>query len=304
MGTKPQQQLQRAAEGGEPGPFADWQPSWRNPAASGNSRAARAGQDEPIPLLEEQLAVLQREHNELRQAIFAAAQAQRRLCAPRQARRGRFEIASEIFPVRHLSGDFNQVLDLGATTGLAVGDIAGKGLTAGLWLAHLAGLVRTHLGSSLDLSEAVTAINEELWKMQPEAPMVALFLARLDQQCGELIYCNAGQSPAVVLRAEGCVEFLEVGGPMLGGISGASFPSGRVVLGRGDALISYSDGIVECRNDRGEEFGAERLVAASQNAGHSSAAHMLYSLLGAAQDFAGTHAREDDLTLMVARRLE
>jgi len=69
-------------------------------------------------------------------------------------------------------------------------------------------------------------------------------------------------------------------------------------------LISYSDGIVECRNDRGEEFGAERLVAASQNAGHSSAAHMLYSLLGAAQDFAGTHAREDDLTLMVARRLK
>src|SRR2546425_4642307 len=63
MGTKPQQQLQRAAEGGEPGLFADWQPSWRNPAASGNSRAARAGQDEPIPLLEEQLAVLQREHN-------------------------------------------------------------------------------------------------------------------------------------------------------------------------------------------------------------------------------------------------
>jgi len=101
------------------------------------------------------------------------------------------------------------------------------------------------------------------------------------------------------------VEFLEVGGPMLGGISGAAFPSGsRRPCGRATALISYSDGIVECRNHQGEEFGAERLVAASQNAGHSSAAHMLYSLLGAAQDFAGTHAREDDLTLMVARRLE
>src|SRR5207245_441557 len=108
MGTKPQQQLQRAAEAGEHGLFADWQPSWRNAAASGNSRAARAGQDERTPLLEEQLAVLQREHNELRQAIFAAAQAQRRLCAPRQARRGRFEIASEIFPVRHLSGDLDR----------------------------------------------------------------------------------------------------------------------------------------------------------------------------------------------------
>src|SRR3989442_12574914 len=116
--------------------------------------------------------------------------------------------------------------------------------------------------------------------------MVALFLARLDQECGELIYCNAGQSPAFVLRAEGRVEFLEVGGPMLGGISGASFPSGRVVLGRGDALISHSDGIVECCNDRGEEFGSERLEAASENAGQSSESHRLSSLLVTAQHFA------------------
>lgn len=255
-------------------------------------------------LLKEQLATLEREHSEILQAIYTAAQVQRKLCSPREVRRGKFEIAGEIFPVRHLSGDFSLVLDFGATTGLAVGDIAGKGLTAGLWLAHLAGLVRTHLGSGLDPSEAAAAINSELGKMQPEPPIVALLLGRLDQQSGEFIYCNAGQPAAIVLRGEGPLEFLEAGGPVLGAVPAARFASGQVVLSPGDALVSFSDGIVECRNERGEEFGMERLVAAVRGAGRSSATNMLFSLLGAAQDFVGGRAREDDLTLLIACRRE
>jgi len=290
--TMQPQQLQSTVERGEQGRFAGRQPSLRGAAG-----ATSAG-------LEERLAALQRDHNELSQAIFAAAQVQRKLCAPREVRRGRFEIAGEIFPVRYLSGDFYQVLDLGAATGLAVGDIAGKGLAAGLWLAHLVGLVRAHLSSGIDLSETVSAINEELWRMQPETPMVALFLARLDQQSGELIYSNAGQPAPVVLRTNGRVESLEAGGPLLGALPRATFAFGRVLLGPGDTLVSYSDGIVECRNDQGEEFGAHRLIAASRSAGFPSAANLLFSLLGAAQDFAGSCPREDDLTLLVVCRPE
>ncbi len=305
METK-SQQWQRTAESGE-------NSGWLHSGGSGagalpvlpnrNSRVALPRKDERIGMLKERLATLEREHNELLQAIFTAAQTHRKLCAPREARRGKFEIAAEIFPVRHLSGDFSLLLDCGATTGLAVGDIAGKGLTAGLWLPHLVGLVRTGLGSGLDPSEAAALINAELWKMQPEPPMAALFLARLDPHHGELIYCNAGQPAAVVLRADGRLEFLEAGGPLLGAVSEASFASGRAVLDPGDALLSFSDGIVECRNDRGEEFGVGRLVAASRAAGRSSTTSMLFSLLGAAQDFAGGRPPEDDLTLMIARRL-
>jgi len=255
-----------------------------------------------IRTLEQRLAKLQKEHDELRQAIFAAAQMQRRLCAPRELHHGQFEIAGEIFPTRHLSGDFYQVLTLDAATGLAIGDIAGKGLIAGLWMTYMAGLIRTHLDSGLDLTEAASALNEGLWKMRPEAPMVALFLARLDHNSGELTYCNAGQPPALALRAGGRVETLETGGPMLGAIPKASFASGRIVLAPGDTVISHTDGIVECRNGQGEEFGTERLIAASRNAGPFSAANILFNILGAAQDFAAGRPPEDDLSLVVARR--
>jgi len=265
----------------------------------GRAGGALGERFEEIRILEGRLAAVQKERDELRFATEVAGQVQRKLCIPRQVRRGRFEIASEVFAARHLSGDFYQVLDLGPTIGLAVGDVAGKGLVAGLWLTHLVGLIRTHLGSRCDPSEAASAIHDGLWRMQPEPPVVALFLACLDHQSGELTYCNAGQPPSIVLRAEGQVESLESGGPVLGALPRPSFVSGRTVLRPGDTLISFSDGIVECRNEKGEEFGMERLLAASRSAGPPRGAHVLFSVLGAAQDFAGGCPPQDDLVLTV-----
>ena len=63
-------------------------------------------------VLEDQLATLRREHDDLRRTMYEAAQVQRKLCGPRLLRREPFEIASEIFPVRHLSGDFISVLQI------------------------------------------------------------------------------------------------------------------------------------------------------------------------------------------------
>ena len=254
--------------------------------------------------LEERLAALHREHNQLQQAVYEAAQVQRKLCAPREMRRGLFEISSEIFPVRHLSGDFCVALDVDGACVFGVGDIAGKGLNAGLWLAHLIGLVRIYASSLPDLTATAAAINDELCDLHVESPMAALFLLRLDPRTGEIVYCNAGQPPALLLRREGTAESLQVGGPLLGAIPRASFTCGRIVLAPGDTLIAYSDGIVECCDARNEEFGVERLLVAARDSASTPPSTMLFSLLGAAQDFLDGRQREDDLTLMVVRRLD
>ncbi len=290
----------------ERGLFPAWQTSpGRGVAApKEDPKTADAELVQRIRALEEQLTAFHREHDELHQALFAAAQVQRKLCAPRELRRGRFEIASEIFPVRYVSGDFYDVLELGEALGLAVGDIAGKGLAAGLWFTHLVGLIRIHAGSLDDPAAAVEAINHDLCQLPSGPPMASLFLGRLDSRRGELVYCNAGQPPALLLRRDGTVESLREGGTLLGALPHASFRSGRVVMEPGDTLIGYSDGIVECRNGSGEEFGVRRLLAAARSAGRSSAGTLLFSLLGAVQDFAGSHPRDDDFTLMVVRRLD
>jgi len=251
--------------------------------------------------LEEQLSRLQREQREIHRALFEAAEVQRRLCPPRQLRLGRFEIACEMFPLSYLSGDFYDVLDLSPATGLAVGDIVGKGLAAGMWFAHILGQIRVHARGSADPAKAVAAINHDLRQLKAEPPLISLFLARLDPRRGELSYCNAGQPPALLLKPDGSTRPLAEGGPLLGAIPQAAFVSGRVSFQPGDTLVVYSDGIVECRNQRGEEFGLAGLENAARRVAGSSAASTLFSLLGAVQDFAGPTPREDDFALMVVR---
>src|SRR6266567_8370711 len=117
---------------------------------------------ENIQSVREELDAVRREQAKLQQAIYEAAQVQRRLCAPRELVWGEFEIAGEIFPVRHLSGDFFKVMELDPVLGLAVGDIAGKGLTAGIWQTHLLGLIQRCARSHSDAADAVAEVNREL----------------------------------------------------------------------------------------------------------------------------------------------
>src|SRR6267142_5742146 len=264
--------------------------------ASELSASARVVRDE--------LDSVRREHARLQQAIYEAAQIQRQLCAPRELVWGEFEIAGEIFPVRHLSGDFFKVMKLDSTLGLTVGDIAGKGLSAGIWQAHLMDLIQRCARTNLPPAEVVAAANQELCRDQNEPPIAALFFARLDPQSGELVYCNAGLPPPLLVRRNKSVERLEQGGPMLGALKESRYDSGRVCLNPGDLLLAYSDGLTECRNSLDEEFEMERLTAAGKGMGGATANQVLFSTLGAVLDFADACPPEDDLTLLVVRRRE
>jgi serine phosphatase RsbU (regulator of sigma subunit) len=250
--------------------------------------------------LSEQLAALRRDHDGLRREFSEAAQVQRRLSPPCRLRRGLFDIAGEIFPVRHLSGDFLTAFDAGLHTVLGVGDIAGKGGSAGMWFTHLIGLVRIFARSLKDPAAVAVEINGHLAALQPEAPITSLFLTWADTRTGELVYCNAGHPAPLVFRRDGSVEWLNAGGAVLGAVPDATFVNGSTTLHPGDTLLSYSDGILECQNTQGEQFGLERLVDATRSTvGGRSAVAVLFSVLGATQDFAASEPRIDDLALMV-----
>lgn len=257
-----------------------------------------------IQSVRQELDAGRREQAKLQQAIYEAAQIQRKLCAPRELVWGEFEIAGEIFPVRHLSGDFFKVMELDSALGLTVGDIAGKGLSARIWQTHLMGLIRRCARRHSGPSAAIAEVNGELCQDQGEPPITALFFARLDPQKNELVYCNAGLPSPLLLRHNKTVERLEKGGPMLGALQGAAYDSGSVRLNPGDMLLAYSDGVTECRNSEDEEFEMGRLSAAANAVGGASPKQVLFSTLGAVLDFADARSLEDDLTLLVIRRRE
>ena len=257
-----------------------------------------------IQAVRQELDALRGEQAKLQQAIYEAAQIQRRLCAPRELIWGEFEIAGEIFPVRHLSGDFFKLLELESALGLVLGDIAGKGLSAGIWQAHVMGLVQRSARRRADPAAVVAEVNTELCQDQAEPPLTALFFARLDPLGNELVYCNAGLPAPLLLRHNKVVVRLEKGGAMLGAVQKATYESGSVRLNPSDMLLAYSDGVTECRNSAEEEFEEGRLSAAANAVSGASANQVLFSTLGAVLDFADACSPEDDLTLLVIRRRE
>jgi serine phosphatase RsbU (regulator of sigma subunit) len=260
------------------------------------------GDSEKIRALEEELAVLRREQSKLYRGIFEAAQIQRRLCAPRQFSSGEFEVAGEIFPVRHLSGDFFKVLELDSALGIVVGDIAGKGLSAGIWLPHLISLIHRCAQAHSDPADAIAQANRELCAGYGEPPLVAVFFARIDLEDGAIVYCNAGLPSPLIFGTGGEVTRLEKGGPMLGALANGTFNTGTVSLDPGHMLIACSDGVTECQNSDDQEFELTRLLAAAQGTRGRSVSQTLFSALGAVLDFADGCPLSDDLTLLVVRR--
>ena len=136
----------------------------------------------------------------------------------------------------------------------------------------------------------------------PVAPFVTAFLAHINCDLDTITYCNAGHFPPILLRADGRTELLEKGGPLLGALEGAEFQSGELMLEPGDTLVAYSDGVLECRNTAGEEFGLDRLTASAMEVKQPSPHATLMMLLAAVQDFANGSPLSDDVSLTVIQR--
>jgi len=261
----------------------------------------------PLPppssdLLQDEMDALVREKLDLHSQLFEAAQIQRKLSGPRELHHGCLQFASEVFAARFLSGDFTTLLQSDSKVLLAHGDIAGKGVAAGMWFTNLAALLQSCGHPYSDPARAASEINHHLCYLRPVAPFVTAFLARIDCDLGELTYCNAGHFPPIVLRPDGRTDLLEKGGPLLGAIEGAEFELGEVMLEPGDMLVAYSDGVLECRNTSEEEFGLDRILAALRNAESSSAHATLMMLLATLQDFANGSPLCDDVSLTVIQR--
>jgi serine phosphatase RsbU (regulator of sigma subunit) len=255
-------------------------------------------------VLEDQLASLKRENDDLGRTMYEAAQVQRRLCGPRYFHTGGYEFAGEIFPLRHLSGDFIILMQLEGDLIFAIGDIAGKGVAAGIWFTLVVGMIRRAISTHCDPAAALLAVDRDLLLTGVEFPLTTLFLGRLKLASGELTFCNAGHPAALLIRHNGDVEELSEGGPILGVISGAQFVNGRTTVGRNNTLVAYSDGIAECRNESGVEFGTERLLSALQAFSNRSPSATLFSVLAAVENFVGNGHREDDIALLVLDRLD
>jgi len=163
-------------------------------------------------------------------------------------------IETVYLPAREVGGDFFQIVQH-PTDGSALivaGDVAGKGLKAGMLVALLVGAIRTATDSSLDPALVLGVLNKRLIRRgDAQATCLALLIATN----GDATLANAGHM-APYLNGEA----LPMEGALPLGMVEAAEPSlMRFKLAMGDRLLVMSDGIVEAMDGNGELLGFERV---------------------------------------------
>lgn len=203
---------------------------------------------------------------------------------------------------REIGGDFYDVFRLGdryAT--VMIGDVSGKGLEAASIAATTRSTIHAFAHETQSPGEALARANLVLYGQQPEIEsFVTIFLVILDLWTGQIHYSSAGHPPAIILRADGSVEFLRVINLPIGVTGQTNYIQSDDTLGIGDKLILYTDGISEAHGVSGMldlEGIEERLV------GHSdwTPDEIADMLISAATEWADGKLRDDAAIVVVER---
>jgi serine phosphatase RsbU (regulator of sigma subunit) len=206
-----------------------------------------------------------------------------------------FELAGRCVPARAVGGDYFswQELAPGVLT-LTVGDVMGKGIVAALVMATVRAAIRAagyHAPPAAALDVAARALEADL---EGAGSFVTVFHAQLEVAARRLTYVDAGHGHVFVLRAGGTAVGLAPRGLPLGITLGEPYEEGMCTLAPGDALIVYSDGLLDARPD----LLLRPAVLADALRGAESAVEMIDRLLALA---ALTGPPPDDLTVVVLR---
>jgi serine phosphatase RsbU (regulator of sigma subunit) len=212
------------------------------------------------------------------------------------------EVAAALRPARSVGGDLYDVVADGERLWLLVGDVSGKGVGAALFMAVTKTLFRAIAPGAVSVAAATSRINQELARDNERAMFVTAFAARLDVATGEIEYVNAGHNPTFRLGSGGPVAPL--GGPIdpaLGAVEGYEYRESVVRLEPGDAVVAYTDGVIEARSASGEEFQSERLESYLAGCRGADAEAVLQGLLNRLEDFTGDTPQYDDVTVLALR---
>ena len=204
-------------------------------------------------------------------------------------------------PARTFTGDFYFTHRHGDRFWFAVGDVAGHGLSAAIFMAMIQEELEQRITAcaltECDPAATLRRLHEFLRTLLPSNKFATGVIGYL-QDDGTLRVSNAGHPPLLIVRRDGSIEQIGSTGPVLGLLPGGKWSTRRARLAAGESVVLYSDGLIEGTSRSGEEFGVNGVMAAAVG---NSAAEMGMRITSAF-DAHVARKREDDLTLVVARR--
>jgi sigma-B regulation protein RsbU (phosphoserine phosphatase) len=232
-----------------------------------------------------------------------ARDVQLRLLPPTPARKPHAEFATRFLPARTIGGDLYDFLPYDENCiGIAMGDVSGKAAPAALYAALISGIMRAATSQMLSPADMLKQLNDSLQERKMDAQYVTMLFAVWNDEKQTLQIANAGAVQPLFCRA-GQVETVEAEGFPLGMFKDVSYEEFTLSTRPGDAIVFFSDGIVDAVNENEEMFGNERLIALVTSQLTNSAQGMVDAIYQELSAFQGGVERFDDETVVVLKVL-
>jgi len=265
----------------------------------------------------ERLLVVAKEKERLQSEIEIAREVQSQLFPRTVPETKTLKLTAICQPARLVSGDYyDYEIVRDSQVALAIGDVAGKGISAALLMATLQSALRTQLQSWMDAaaapgngrsvsvvstSQLVGRLNMQLHALTSPEKYATFCLGVYDEASAVLTYTNAGHLPPLLVR-EGVPSRLDVNGTVVGAFAFSSYGESRVDLKSGDLLMCFTDGVTEPENEYGEMFGEERLVELVARNSHRSEEQIVDLVISSVREWTASEELQDDMTMLLARK--
>lgn len=245
--------------------------------------------------LREKMVVLQRELDIASQIQLSVLPSR----FPAFPDRSEFDLHATMIPAQEVGGDFYDFFLIDEDRlGFVIGDVAGKGVGAALFMAITRTMLRATALRGMGAGECVSYANLVLTPDSLPGMFVTLFYGILDVRTGLVTYANAGHNPPYLVRTDGTQSMLESTKGLALCLL-ADFPYGEkaVQLEPGDNILLYTDGVTEASNEEGEQFESERLEDCLSGLARVPA-QLCRDVLRSVTAFSGGIDQSDDITLL------
>jgi sigma-B regulation protein RsbU (phosphoserine phosphatase) len=264
----------------------------------------------------QKLILESKEKERLESELEIAREVQSQLFPKEVPRLKTLELDGVCNPARTVSGDYYDFVSIESCwTALAIGDIAGKGISAALLMASIQSSLRAQLtyrngprsnrsaeNTPISTSSLVTLLNQQLYENTSPEKFASFYCGVYDDRSGRLFYTNAGHLPPILIR-QGKASRLAISGMVLGVLPNNHYDQDCVELQPGDLLVAFTDGITEPENEYGEEFGEKRLTELLLRNARRPLKELVAVVTGAVSEWSNSPEQQDDMTLLVARRV-
>ena len=238
----------------------------------------------------------------LRQELVVASQVQTSVLPAALPVTEHFDVQAEMIPAREIGGDFYDFFSLDEyRMGLVIADVSDKGIPAALFTMVSRALLKAAARNHESPAACLYEVNQLVSQDNDACMFVTLFYAVLDLRDGHLRYCNGGHNPPRLICRGEVQEVPSSDDIALGIFMEHEFHDNELVLGVGDALFLYTDGITEACNAVEDEFGEARLDELLARRADAEIPDLIAEVVGAVEEFAGGVAQFDDMTCLALR---